>query len=234
MCIVTYIPSDCGFSLTSNRDERFDRPTIAPRIYGAENAPLIYPLDLKGKGTWFSINPKEKKVCCLLNAEKQYPQGRQKQSRGHIPIAWISVSKFDFHKTPLDLYAPFGLITIENINRSIIIKKHNWNERKFKSEVLNPKKPYLWCSSSLYSKENEDEFENLFKEKIPRLKKTQRIIEFHKKIAQPLNSDRYKEKNKNIQTVSITHLKVKKSGAKMKYVDLSGDKHSIDGLSIHQ
>ncbi len=87
--------------------------------------------------------------CCLLNAEKQHPQGRQKQSRGHIPIAWISVSKFDFHKTPLDLYAPFELITIENINRSIIIKKHNWNERKFKSEVLNPKALFMVFFKSL-------------------------------------------------------------------------------------
>ena len=54
MCIVSFIPTEKGFTLTSNRDEQIDRSCDKPEFHVNNKATLIYPKDSILGGTWFA------------------------------------------------------------------------------------------------------------------------------------------------------------------------------------
>lgn len=57
-------------------------------------------------------------------------------------------------------------------------------------------------------------------------------LEFHRKVAQPLNSVNYLEKNKDIQTVSITNFTLKDSVSQIQYIDLIEEKIEIEKIEL--
>ncbi|MBT6568477.1 MAG: hypothetical protein HON19_06205 [Flavobacteriales bacterium] len=223
MCIVSYIPHASGFSFTSNRDEQIDRSTREPAFYSTGKTKLLYPKDLNMGGTWFAVDPKNKKACCLLNVKPIPNSPPPKLSRGRLPIKVLLDSKSVCQKKALEDTAPFFLIQLNYENQKIKITSIIWNGSKVKEHLLNPKKPHLWCSTSLYSPQSNDTFQKLFKKTLPDLKSPEKILNFHKDVAQPLNSDRFLRKNKNLQTVSITSLTECSKKCHLTYIDLVQD-----------
>ena len=66
MCTVSFIPLQNGFLLTSNRDEKIYRPTIAPQVYIENDLKLLYPKDEKAGGTWI-VAKEDGTTIVLLN-----------------------------------------------------------------------------------------------------------------------------------------------------------------------
>ena len=196
MCIVSYIPTQNGFRLTSNRDEQVHRPTEAPKTYNYRYSELIFSRDLETKGTWFVAHPKEKKVSCLLNAKGVFPDHTRKQSRGQLPLEYVSDQSFDLQQKALAFYAPFLLITLHYSDSRIEITSFHWDGIQLKKENLNPTLPYLWRSTSLYQTKENKVFQKLFQQTISEIKNLNHTLEFHRKVAQPLNSVNYLEKIK--------------------------------------
>jgi hypothetical protein len=52
MCTVSFVPTQNGFILMSNRDEKTYRITIAPKVYVNHDVKLLYPKDEIAGGTW--------------------------------------------------------------------------------------------------------------------------------------------------------------------------------------
>lgn len=140
MCIVSYIPTQNGFRLTSNRDEQVHRPTEAPKTYNYRDSELIFPRDLEANGTWFASHPKEKKVSCLLNAKGEFPNRTRRQSRGQLPLEYVSMQSFDLQQKALAFYAPFLLITLHFSDSRIEITSFHWDgiQLKIESEPYPP------------------------------------------------------------------------------------------------
>lgn len=232
MCIVSYIPTQNGFRLTSNRDEQVHRPTEAPKTYNYRDSVLIFPRDLEANGTWFAAHPKEKKVSCLLNAKGVFPDHTRRQSRGQLPLEYVSMQSFDLQQKALAFYAPFLLITLHYSDSRIEITSFHWDGIQLKKENLNPTLPYLWCSTSLYQTKENKMFQKLFWQTISEIKNLNHTLEFHRKVAQPLNSVNYLEKNKDIQTVSITNFTLKDSVSQIQYIDLIEEKIEIEKIEL--
>ena len=98
------------------------------------------------------------------------------------------------------------------------------------SEELNSRKPHLWSSSSLYDSEKHHIFQTLFDKEKSELNIFKNNLSFHKGLAQPLNSSVYLEKEKNIQTVSITTFIKKESGSKLNYLDLKKENPELSTI----
>lgn len=232
MCIVSYIPTQNGFHLTSNRDEQVHRPTEAPKTHNYKGSELIFPRDLEANGTWFAAHPKEKKVSCLLNAKGIFPDRTRRQSRGQLPLEYLSVKNFDLQQKVLTFYAPFLLITLHYPDSGKEFTSFHWDGIQLKKQELNPALPYLWCSTSLYQVKESEMFQKLFQQTISEIKNLKQTLEFHRKVAQPRNSVNYLEKNKDIQTVSITNFTLNDNTSQIQYIDLIEEKVQIEKLEV--
>lgn len=218
MCVLTYIPTPKGFIFTSNRDEKYDRLTLPPkrRIIGPEQ--MIFPLDIEHNGTWLSIDPKKQQIACLINAKGPQPNPKEKISRGHMPFQFLIDETKPSSKTLVNRVAPFTLIKVDYNN--LMLKEFKWDGHKLKSSVINQYQPELWCSNSLYSDAKKNKLKADFMKYINKTDEYSNIIDFHKAMAQPLNSSQYSIKDKNIQTVSITSIIFEGESLDMNYLDI--------------
>ncbi len=146
MCTVTYIPTESGYILTSNRDEKKTRGiAIAPKQYGE----IFYPKDTDKGGSWI-VSKKNGDSVCLLNGgfAKHVPQNNYSKSRGllllEIAMADSMISYID--SLNLSTIEPFTLVVIEKNNAYEI----RWDGVEIYKIILE-KKPYIWSSVTLYS-----------------------------------------------------------------------------------
>jgi len=153
MCTVTYIPKEeGGFILTQNRDEDVKRsistPPIQLKINGIKH---LFPVDPQGKGTWIGIS-EEGRVASLLNGGSEPHTRKQtyRHSRGKVIMDYFSYPSF---KVFYDQYnfkdlEPFTLLVFEEGQIFELIV----NESDRKLNEISSKQPYIYSSSSLYSK----------------------------------------------------------------------------------
>ena len=118
MCTVSFVNSQEGVIITSNRDENVIRPSaVAPKNYGLNGKNLIYPKDPKAGGTWFVID-ENRTVLVLLNGgkTKHIPELFYRKSRGLIALDIISsTSPKDFwDQINLEDIEPFTLILYQD------------------------------------------------------------------------------------------------------------------------
>ncbi len=151
MCTVTYIPKeDGGFILTQNRDEDVKRsistPPILRKINGLKH---LFPVDPQGRGTWIGIS-EDGRVASLLNGGSS-PYERKpeyRHSRGKVILDYFSYPSFnefvkDYNFKDLE---PFTLLIFENSKMFEVV----CNETDIQYRELNPKKPYMYSSITLY------------------------------------------------------------------------------------
>ena len=85
MCTVTFIPTNQGCIITSNRDEKISREkAISPQEYEIDGKKITFPKDPKAGGTW--IVHTNNKIVVLLNGakEKHLAKPFYRKSRGLI------------------------------------------------------------------------------------------------------------------------------------------------------
>jgi len=231
MCTVTYIPQkdNGGFVLTSNRDEKSFRPTIAPRNYRVGEYNICFPKDVQAGGSWIAANDHGRLVCLLNGAYVAHQKKTHyEQSRGAVLIELASSAL-----TPSDFYSgkklkdvePFTMITLEMVENEIThFSEFIWDGNSKHFRRLSPDEPAIWSSVTLYSEENRKlrkQWFNQFLQKINGSVSPENILKFHSGTHTGDNSiNVIMKREEDLKTVSITQVVPENGKFRVNYVDL--------------
>jgi hypothetical protein len=226
MCTVSYLTTDKGVIITSNRDENSERGNaFEPVIENNEGYQLIYPKDPKAGGTWIALK-NNGDVAVLLNGafENHIKKSSYRKSRGNI------LQEIIRSPVPAKAFEEIDLTDIENF--TLILYKNNelldyrWDGLQKHREIRNAKEPHIWSSATLYphhiSKQREEWFKNW-------LANTSHInqyevIDFHHSAGKGnIENGLVMQRTNNISTVSITSISLTARKAKFYYKDLKAN-----------
>lgn len=218
-----------GFVLTSNRDEKVFRPTIAPQIYTIGKTKIGFPKDVQAGGTWIASSDKGR-LCCLLNgafvAHQKKPD--YAQSRGSVLLELVSSerSAFDFFQEKnLSDIEPFTMLTIEQQDGRIrYFNEFIWDGNTKHFRELDKQQSQIWSSVTLYNPENrklrKQWFEQFLKENAEKIS-PEKILAFHSGTHTTDQSiDVVVEREGGMKTVSITQVVPADGKFRMNYIDL--------------
>lgn len=231
MCTVTYIPpvSDNGFILTSNRDEKAYRPTIAPEIYDMGSLKVCFPKDTQAGGSWIAANNKGR-LCCLLNGAfvAHQKQIHHTQSRGKVLIEVASspeeASEY-FQKKELSSIEPFTILTLNQEKGKISnLSEFIWDGTQKHFRELDKQQPWLWSSVTLYSPENRELRKQWFRRFLQVNEgdlTLESVISFHSGTHTSDNSiNIIMQREGGLRTISITQVVPYEGKFRMNYFDL--------------
>lgn len=222
MCTVTYIPTNKGFVITSNRDENINRPSaISPMQYHHGFCTLIYPKDAKKQGTWIAASHNGD-VGVLLNGgfEKHTTRTAYRKSRGMILLELIG----NVH--PLIRWSTIDLDNIEPFKwiyrTGTVLVECVWDGLKKHQRNLDINAAHIWSSTTLYDHQARNARKQWFKEWRQSQKEISErsILDFH------LNAGKNDLHNgliidrKIIKTQSITQVEYSGKRISMRYHDL--------------
>jgi hypothetical protein len=149
MCTVSIVPTNRGFRLVVNRDERRSRPAaVPPRIHAAGRLRATFPIDPPSGGTWIAAN-EAGLVLALLNGGS----GGASQvafSRGRIIPSLVRCARVDAAAEaagalqPRD-FEPFRLLIAVRHSVAVLTSDGQRLSRTF----MNLDQPLVWTSSSL-------------------------------------------------------------------------------------
>lgn len=240
MCTVTYIPpsENQGFILTTNRDEKVFRKTKAPEIYRINGIDVCFPKDVEKGGSWIAAN-NQGRLCCLLNGAfiTHQKQTFHKQSRGKVLIEMTGFkgNALDyFNEKNLFDVEPFTVILIEHKKNKVLkMIEFIWDGEQKHISKLNPEKPGIWSSVTLYSDKDRNQRKNWFDQF---LKENKTIVD--PKMIDAFHSDYHTadqtlnllmQREGGLKTVSITQVVPVENGFNMKYIDLlNSTKHQVE------
>ena len=221
MCTVSFVPTQNGICITSNRDEKISRSkAISPQKTTINNKEITFPKDPQAGGTWFAHD--DKNVIVLLNGaqEKHVSKGNFRKSRGLIVLDLISSKNplIEWNTIDLDNIEPFTIVLFNGEQ----LFQLQWNELEKSTQELDSDKQYIWSSSTLYAKEIRQERAKWFSEFL--IQKENRtaedLLHFHQ-FTENENPNYGLQINRNnlLKTVSITQCVINKT-IDLKYIDL--------------
>ncbi|WP_395049374.1 NRDE family protein [Flavobacterium sp.] len=223
MCTVSFVTGNGKTIISSNRDEKVNRPTaIEPRNYFISNKNIIFPKDPQAGGTWFAVDEKGT-VLVLLNGanEKHKVVLPYRKSRGLIVLNMISsLSPKDFWKEiDLEDIEPFTLVLFQN-NELFQLR---WNGFEKESKPLNSNENYVWSSATLYPteiRENRADWFYTFLDSNPEISETE-MLHFHR-YTEEANQENGLVINRNdeLRTLSITQSVTEKNKVSILHYDL--------------
>ena len=223
MCTVTYMPSNNGYYLTSNRDEKISRKTaLLPTEYNCGDVKLIYPKDGDAGGTWIVLKENGDSLCLLNGAFENFADnGQYKISRGKIVLqiaaAFDMVAAFKnefFLQT-----APFTLVMVNDSK----LFECRWDGQKKYYKTLDSALPHIWSSATLYNKNQQAIRSNWFAEWLKNNSSPSlySLYNFHKNTGNGNQEyDLVMNRDDKLFTVSITGIAVNSSTYLMQYADL--------------
>lgn len=221
MCTVSFVPLQNGFLLTSNRDEKSYRPTIAPKVYTENETKLLYPKDEKAGGTWI-VAREDGTTIILLNGAftNHLKKTNYSKSRGVILMEIIQAKKtlLHFQEMNLENIEPFTLIIFQN--NTLTEVKWDGNEKHIFEKSI--KQPHIWSSATLYNRiqrnNRKEWFDHFCRYNNPL--SIEKIRSFHTD-TQATNTEYGLVINREdkTKTVSITQLLLKNSNVEMTYID---------------
>lgn len=225
MCTVTYITLNDGFVLTSSRDENVNRPTFKPKAYLHSQELLVYPKDKIAHGTWIAASNKNK-IACLLNGafENHEKKDYYSKSRGQILIDCFEYPSFQEAIKSLDLLnvEPFTLLLLD-YNKEFNFYQLVWDGEKKHVESIPYNLPRIWSSATLYSKQDREMRRTWFNNWIEHHKNHDifDILNFHKtKHSSKASNDIVMKRENNLQTVSISQIKINAEYQTFYYYDM--------------
>lgn len=217
MCLVSYLPLEEGFLLTSNRDEDKDRAKecLLPKTYNLRYSDITFPQDPKG-GTWIAVRDNQD---CLVLLNGAFKKHVRKESYGRSR-GLIFLELFD-HKDTLKAWEEFNLEDIEPFTLCFILKHQKmfelvWDGRKKYTTSLDMSIPHLWMSCTLYSRSEYTQIKKQFLELSQENMNYQNILDFH------TNHNYQNIKNQKgiqtIDTVSLTQISYQIDNVSLQYV----------------
>lgn len=221
MCTVSFVPLKKDFLLTSNRDEKIYRHTIAPKVYSENEVKLLYPKDEKAGGTWI-VAREDGTTVILLNGAyiNHQKKPNYRESRGVILMEIIQAKHplFHFQEMNLENIEPFMLIIFQdNILTEV---KWDGNEKHIFEKSI--KQPHIWSSATLYNRiqrnKRKEWFDHFCRHNNPL--SVEKIRSFHTN-TQSTNTEYGLVINREdkTKTVSITQILLKNSKLEMTYID---------------
>lgn len=236
MCTLTFIPLKNGFVLTSNRDEQVFRATLKPNFYAHQKQQFFYSKDEVANGSWIAVS-NQRKLASLLNGgfEKYERKAHYAKSRGLILLESLEANSFNGYVNKVDLkeIEPFTLLLLD-FKKETKMLQLVWDGNQKFIEKVDISKPRIWSSAALYSKANRllrqqwfDEWLNQFEGRAD-----YDILNFHKAKHSEKSSINILMKGENqLQTVSISQIKVQNNDIYFLYEDLKEDSKSNTDLS---
>ena len=106
MCILSYIPTRAGFTITFSRDEVYKRASTAPELYHCKGQQLVFPKDISSGGSWIGFNKTKSILGCILNNTGKSPSEPSK-SRGLHLIDRLISDIGNLNEKSLRCIAPF-------------------------------------------------------------------------------------------------------------------------------
>ncbi len=238
MCTVTYLPRlKSGYILTSNRDEKVERPSaFAPALKFTGNQNILLPTDALHFGTWIACSDTGRALC-LLNGGifKHIPLPEYKKSRGLVLIdAFDYLDGSDFVlRYDLTGIEPFTLIFIDQGKLNEI----KWDGSNVYLKRLNPLQPYIWSSVTLYSEEIINQRKIWFDEWLSKNPdhEVENILDFHHFAGSGnVENDIQMNRDNFLKTVSITSVSCfSGSHFVMHYEDLKSGQKTISELTLN-
>jgi Transport and Golgi organisation 2 len=223
MCTVSYVPTNNGYYLTSNRDEKFTRKkALLPVEYTTGGVKLIFPKDGDAGGTWIALKENGDSLCLLNGAFENFTDtGMYTVSRGKIVLQIAAA--FDmaaaFNNAVLMQTAPFTLIIVTHAK----LFECRWDGQKKHCTLLDNSQPQIWSSATLYDSMQRKKRSNWFTKWIsvnpnPSL---YLLFHFHKNGGDGcIENDLVMNRNDKLYTVSITGIAVNPEECIMQYIDL--------------
>lgn len=149
MCTVSFAPTESGFALAMNRDEKRTRAAgLPPTIAQRGDRRVVFPREPTG-GAWIAVN--DIGIClALINWHRvQAEPGGQVVSRGEVINRLIHASSPDeiteaISRLPLEQLRPFRLIAIAPQQQDLT--EWQWNEVELEPR-MQPWAPRHWFSS---------------------------------------------------------------------------------------
>ncbi|QNK64768.1 NRDE family protein [Pedobacter sp. PAMC26386] len=237
MCTVTFIPSNSGIHITSNRDEHATRSrAIRPKKYVTNGYELIYPKDEDGGGSWIATKTNGD-AAVLLNGAfiKHIPALSYRKSRGLIFLEVIQANEPAGHFKTIDLenIAPFTLVLYSGGQ----LRTLRWDGLRKHNLLMDESIPHIWSSVTLYEQEIVNDRERWFKtwiESDQELNKD-KILHFHRFAGNgdPEN-DLIIDRKSKLSTVSITSVFVSSFSTCLTYLDLKANQKYVVSLSCRQ
>lgn len=225
MCTVSYISSNTGSIITSNRDEHTSRPiAFRPQEEIINNYKIIYPKDPKAGGTWFAIREDGMAVVLLNGAfQKHTPFGKYRMSRGLVLLEIISNDQPDIHFFNMDLIRiePFTLILYDGKQ----LLEIRWDGKSKHWKKLDVNENYIWSSVTLYNKKATRQREHLFNEFLREKKwvNENSIVDFHMGHDNDFENGFVIDRNDGLKTVSITQAVFNEEELSLSHIDLIND-----------
>lgn len=222
MCTVTYIPTESGAIITSNRDEKTQRERAIPPIeYKIANTKIRFPKDPKGGGSWIATTAS--KIVVLLNGatENHIKKAYYRKSRGVILTELAVAENTLFYWDHLDLsdIEPFTIVCFENSK----LVQLQWDASQKYFLEKDSSQPHIWSSVTLYSPEIRNKRRVWFTEFLTKKEQTspEDILHFHL-FTEKENKDFGLQINRNeeLKTISVTQCIYKNYKIDMNYFDL--------------
>ena len=227
MCTITFIPAGNKTFITSNRDEKFSRPSaLVPDAYQFPGGKVFYPKDTQAGGTWFAMHENGNVVVLMNGAFVEHTyEPPYRHSRGLVVLKLIQ------HESPLEQFKLIDLFNVEPF--TVIIYDEDqliecrWDGAKKHLLMLDKTNPYIWSSSTLYKPDVINKREEWFADWI--VKNTspthEDILNFHQFTG---DGDRHNalmmNRDDQFLTVSITGLELNDDSAQLKYHDLKSSR----------
>ncbi len=205
MCTVIYIPTKDGALFSSCRDEDPARAAaMAPQIIKGNTGWLLYPKDAAANGSWAGVNEKGHVVILLNGAFKNHERiNNYKKSRGHIVIEILdSINPLHtWNLSDLHFVEPFTIVCWYQQQ----LYEWVWDGNAKHNTTLEPGKPFIWSSSTLYNEEVKQLRSSWFKEalknnKLNTAEELLQTLNFHNDATNGFVMKR----NETIQTLSIS------------------------------
>lgn len=231
MCTVTYIPpvGGKGFILTSNRDERVARPTLAPEIYPSGSVQLCYPRDERAGGSWIAAGSNGR-VACLLNGgfEPHEKLPRHTHSRGRVLVELVASGKDPmvfFSYSDLNRTEPFTVVTIDTSDERITgFSEFVWDGSGKYMKQMDPSVPRIWSSVTLYTAMEREQRRTWFSRFLSGAGTeitSEKVLDFHS--GRHTDDDRINlimQRDDQLRTVSISQVSPEDGMLSMRYLDL--------------
>lgn len=235
MCTVTYLPSEDGIFLTSNRDEKhFRGNALIPHTYHGPSGTILYPRDPDGGGTWIAVRDNRHAIVFLNGGfEAHTPEPPYRRSRGMILLDLISCEQpvAAFLELPLDRIEPFTAVIWENGQLYTCV----WDGQEKYRTVHDPAVPRIWSSSTLYNKEIREKRASWFDAWIQTdpVFDLKHIMDFHRFTGDgDTHNDLLMNRNGEVFTVSITGVEIGSTACRMVYLDLRDETSHERSLSF--
>lgn len=235
MCTVTYIPFRDSVYITSNRDEKRDRPVaMPPAVYSYTSGRVLFPKDGGAGGTWIAAHENGNSVVFLNGAfQSHQPVPPYRKSRGLILLDLID------HSTPFNCFLAVKLNNIEPFTAVIRDNRYlfecRWDGVQKHYVELNSDEAYLWSSATLYNEQAAEKRNGWFKEwmnKNPEPSR-QNILHFHQFTGEDGPHDHLlMNRDGKVFTVSITSLHISPGTIRMDYHDLQSQTRSADQIEF--